>query len=177
MTEGNNDFELVLGTLKTGLSLEARGIKFYGDAAQKITDPKGRQTLRYLVHEEEDHLAFLNNIRRAYLDKNKASLKKTLEDHSRGKKEQVFPELEEFISDVKDTKGDKKILEEAMEIEKRTVKLYENVLDNAMDDEAKKVFEVLVEEEKGHLELVSEMHDYMVLHGVWSGLDDYFANE
>ncbi len=85
--------------------------------------------------------------------------------------------MEEFISEIKDSQGDRKILEKAEEIEKRSIKFYTDTAKKVNTTSYKEVFNVLIKEEKGHLELVRQMADYMVVHGVWSGLENYFANE
>jgi hypothetical protein len=88
----------------------------------------------------------------------------------------VFPKLEEFIHEISESKGDKKILEEAETIEKRSNEFYKKSVRGILNKNYQNIFDILIEEEEGHLNLIMQMSDYMTLHGVWSGLEEYFVN-
>lgn len=144
----------VLDALKVGIKLESYGIKFYTSTSKNVKDPKDS------------------------FEKKDASVKDIIKAHLESKKgPKIFPEMEEYLGEVKESRGDKKILKEAEEIEKRFIEFYKNSAKSITNQDYKEVFNILVREEEGHLKLIELMTDYMTLHGVWSGLEDYFANE
>ncbi|GBE18963.1 hypothetical protein BMS3Abin16_01575 [archaeon BMS3Abin16] len=85
--------------------------------------------------------------------------------------------MEDFSEKIAESKGDEKILEEAEDIEKRSIEFYTSAMADVKDPAHSDIFNILIREENGHLQLVHQMRDYMILHGVWSRLEDYFANE
>jgi len=177
MTAKKHEHSGVLEVLKKGIELESYGIKFYSKSSETVSDPKGKQTLNFLAHEEREHLNFIQELQKIFEDGGASGLEKTVSSHLERIHEKVFPELGEYLKDVKKSSGDKQILEEALEIEKKSVALYKSQIEASKNENVKKIFEILVKEEQGHLTLVEQMQDYMVLNGVWTGLDEYFANE
>jgi rubrerythrin len=177
MTTHSVEVEKVLAILKKGIELESFGIKFFTRAAGEVTDPKGRQTLKYLVNEERDHLKFIKDLEVSFKNKEGQKTKSIIKTWTSESRERVFPAIGKYLEAVKAGTGDKKILEEAEEIEKRSIKLYKGALAEIESEDSREIFNILIKEEEGHLALVQQMNDYMSLHGVWSGLDDYFANE
>lgn len=167
----------VLNALKTGIEIEAHGIKFYRGASKEVKDPKGIQTLRFLANEERNHLRFIKDLKDSF-EKKDASVKDIIKAHLDLKKgPRIFPEMDEYLEEIRESKEDEKILEEAAEIEKRSIEFYSDSAKSVTNGDYKEIFNVLVGEEEGHLKLIELMTDYMTLHGVWTGLEDYFANE
>ena len=178
MTNLGEDMEKILAVFKKGIELESFGIKFYREAADEVTDPKGRQTLQFLANEERDHWSFIVDLKHSFESGNKSSAKKIINKRSETKAHStVFPKMEDFSEKIAESKGDEKILEEAEDIEKRSIEFYTSAMADVKDLDYRDIFNILIREENGHLQLVQQMRDYMTLHGVWSGLEDYFANE
>jgi rubrerythrin len=177
MTKEIDEAARVLEALNIGLEIEAYGFKFYSKAAQDVKDPKGRQTLRFLADEEKDHLKFIRELKESLTKKDDSVLKGIVKEHLSKQGSKVFPELEEYMEEIREARGDKLILGEAEEIEKRSVKFYNDSAKGIENKDYQDIFRVLIKEEEGHLKLVEQMADYMTLHGVWSGLENYFANE
>ncbi len=177
MTTRGEEAEKVLAVLKKGSELESFGIKFYSEAAGEVTDPKGRQTLKYLANEEREHLKFIKQLRTSFENRGDEKVNSIIKVWAEKPHQKVFPDIEEYLEDVKAVSGDQKILEEAEEIEKRSIEFYTSAMDGVKDESHKDRFNILIKEEVGHLALVQQMRNYMTLHGVWSGLEDYFANE
>ncbi len=177
MTNHGEDVEKVLTALKKGIELESFGIKFYTKAARDVTDPRGRQTLKFLAKEEREHLKFIKDIETSFENREEEKAHTTIKTWKEKSHHRVFPEIEAYLEEVQKSRGDKKILEAAEEIETRSITFYKGALDEVENKDFKDIFNILIKEEVGHLELVQQMNDYMTLHGVWSGLEDYFANE
>ncbi len=177
MTKGEEEVEKVLAVLKKGIALESFGIKFYTESAGEVNDPRGKQTLKFLANEERDHLKFIKDLKASFENREEEKANTTLKTWKEKRHHRVFPEIEEYLEEVRESRGDKKILEEAEEIEMRSIELYKGALDGIENKDFKNIYNSLIKEEEGHLALVQQMNDYMTLHGVWSGLEDFFANE
>jgi rubrerythrin len=168
----------VIGALKKGSELESYGLKFYTVASNEVSDPRGRQTLMYLAKEEKEHLKFINDLRKTF----ESDHEELIGDIVKSKSEsiglpKVFPEKEEYLSEVKEGRGDRDILEEAALIEKRSMQFYADSAKGIKNSDYREIFNILLKEEEGHLQLIEQMSEYMVLHGVWSGVENYFVNE
>ncbi|RMF90606.1 MAG: hypothetical protein D6733_03330 [Methanobacteriota archaeon] len=177
MAVKEREAEAVQEALEAGLELESRGIGFYSRAAQEVRDPKGRQTLLFLAEEEREHREFIRELLESLKERDDSLLKGAVQKQRARKDTRVFPELEEYVEEIRDSRGDRKILDEAAEIEKRSIEFYREAGKDIENRDYQEIFRILIKEEEGHLALVRQMADYMVLHGVWSGLEDYFANE
>ena len=177
MNGGALEEQQVLEALNSGLEIESAGLKFYSNASEEVSDPRGRQTLRYLADEEKKHLKFIKELKSSFEKNKEPGVKGIVKAHKTAQESKVFPKLEKFIGKIKSATGDKRILEEAEGVEKRSIAFYKDMAKEIKNRDYKEVFNILIREEEGHLMLVRQMADYMVLHGVWSGLEDYFANE
>lgn len=177
MKGGALEAQRVLEALNSGLELESAGLKFYSKALEEVSDPRGRQTLRYLADEEKEHLKFIKTLKSSCEKNKEPGVKGIVKARKIAQESKVFPQLEKFVEAVKSERGDKRILEEAEGIEKRSITFYKDMAKEIKNKDYKEVFNLLIREEESHLMLVRQMADYMVLHGVWAGLEDYFANE
>jgi len=78
---------------------------------------------------------------------------------------------------VKAVQGDKRILDEAKEVERKSIKFYQDAGTRVKDAEYKKIFELLVDEEKKHLKWLEFLSDYMNVQEYWLGTESYFSLE
>ncbi len=146
--------------LRAGIDIETEGVKFYLEAAKKTKNSEGRRTLNFLAKEEKRHLKFLREL----LDSK--NLLEIVEKYSAAKPK-IFP-------DKKASMEDRQILSDAMEVEKKSISFYQEC---AEKKEYKRIFDVLISEEKKHLEWLKFMQEALELHGYWSGLQERFGLE
>lgn len=163
-----NDF--LLESLEKGRGIESLGIKFYTDAANSIEDSKGKNTLLFLAGEEKRHLKFIQEL----IDS--VSKGADISPIIQKKIPKAFPQKEEFKERIAMGEGDKKILEEAIKVEERSIEFYADCLSKVGGAE-KDIFKTLVEEEEKHKAWLDFMKEGMDVHGYWYGLEDYFALE
>lgn len=160
--------DFLLKSLKKGKEIESAGMKFYNDVANSIIDPKGKSTLLFLAREEGRHMKFMQEL----ID----SITKG-EDISKMVSEispVIFPQKEEFEKGIAASKSDKKIIEEAIGVEERSIEFYSYCLGKTHKAE-KSIFRTLVKEEKKHKAWLDFMKEGMEVHGYWYGIEDYFA--
>jgi rubrerythrin len=160
--------DALLECLEKGKEIEAFGIKFYNEAANSIEDPKGKSTLQFLAREEHHHLGFIQEL----ID----SIKKGsgISPVIQKKIPKIFPEKREFKEQVASGEGDKKILDEAMKVEDRSIEFYSNC-QSRVEGEEKGIFQTLVKEEEKHKAWLDYMKDGMEVHGYWYDLGERFA--
>jgi len=158
--------------LKTGITIEEDGIKFYSNAAEKTQDPAGKRTLEFLAKEEKRHKEFLESLLKSVEDKENPE--KIIEKHIG--KPKIFPKEEEFSEKIKAGRQDKEILEEAKKVEERSINYYAG-LSNKVGEKEKKIFEILVGEERKHKEWIEYMEEALEIHGYWQGVEKYFELE
>lgn len=158
----------LLECLEKGKEIEQEGIKFYTDAADSIEDPKGKSTLKFLAKEEGRHLEYINELIDSISDGGDISqiIQKKIPE--------IFPKKEDFREQISVDKGDKKILEEAMKVEERSIEFYTECRGRVNSSE-KEIFEILIKEEEKHKAWLDYMKDGMDVHGHWYDLGEYFS--
>ncbi len=170
--------KILTESIKEGVAIEREGEKFYTEAAKKIEDGQGKDTLGFLAKEEEGHVRFLEKLLDTMVPGMDGDLSKIVagyEGHLT--RSRVFPEKEEYLTKIQVKKGDKEILKEARKIEERSIAFYQGAIDAVSDDGHKSVFRLLRDWEKKHLDWIEFMDESMELYGYWTGLQGYFANE
>lgn len=164
---------LVQQRLEEGMEIEKEGMKFYNDAVKKIKDPEGIRFLTHLSEEEGLHYKFIKELKDSVEGKKDHKVKGIISDFKGHKK--IFPEKKEFEKEISTGDADKKILEEALKIEERSIKFYQGGLEKVSKDEYKKIFEVLIREEKSHKDWVEFLKDGLTIDGYWMDIEENFA--
>lgn len=160
--------DFLIESLEKGKEIESQGIKFYTDAANSIEDPNGKSTLSFLASEEERHLGFIRKLI------NSVSKGADISQMIQKNGPVIFPQKEEFQKRIAAGDGDKRVLEEAIFVEERSIEFYSDCLSGTSGAE-RSIFKALVEEEKRHRAWLDFMKEGMDVHGYWYGLEDYFA--
>jgi rubrerythrin len=147
--------EEILNGLKTAMEAELTGYNFYRNAAQNVSDPKGKETLYQMAEEEVNHFNYLRHqyqsvIERGKYDFSKAFIKKDPEDV-------VNPIFSDAIKErIKDCHYEMSVLSIGMKLELEAFQYYHSCAQKALTEEARKFFEELVVWEKGHYRSFAE---------------------
>jgi len=147
------NFKSVDEILEFAIDREKEAVKFYASFAQEAPSEALKQTFIDFSKEEEKHVTLLSNI-----SGNKAKI-----DSYEFKK---IPDLKisDYIVDTKYEKGMPmpEVLKLAMKREEKSVQLYQDLGNQTDNVEAKKLFQILVQEESKHkLGLESMYDDYL----------------
>jgi len=150
-----------LMALKTAIQLELDGEQFYTKAAQKTDHPYGKQLFERLAGEEKVHLRKIQEIYSS-LDKQQ----KWPEDLGLTRMDStiqtIFKEAGiELNKKVKPSSDDLEALKIAMDMEEKSINLYDNLSKKADDPFEKRFFLMLSYEERGHYLALLDSHDYM----------------
>jgi rubrerythrin len=136
-----------LQAYKIAIKLEEGGIAFYRDLGRQLKDEEARREIGFMIRQEEDHLKTF----KAMLAEAKSSLDDAFEeddivDHL---KTHIFDaSVEKDVADRADHRHT--TLEEALNMERRSVVFYQGCLDQTTDTAARKAFSRIIEEEKAH---------------------------
>ncbi|HKL81191.1 MAG TPA: ferritin family protein [Desulfobacter sp.] len=147
------NFKSVDEILEFAIDREKEAVKFYASFAQEAPSEALKQTFIDFSKEEEKHVALLSDI-----SGNKAKI-----DSYEFKR---IPDLKisDYMLEIEYKKGMPmpEVLKLAMKREEKSVQLYQDLGNQTDNAEAKKLFEILVQEESKHkLGLESMYDDYL----------------
>lgn len=133
---------------KIAIHMENEGIEFYYDLLNKVRDKEVSREIDFLIKEEESHLSTFEGL----LNKEKTAVGDEFEE------DDIVNYMNTHVFDVSFEKEKAKniehrhtALEEAMNMERRSIVFYEGCLQNSKDAIAKEAFAKILEEEKKHL--------------------------
>ena len=142
--------------LDTALEFEKKGFKIYIDAAKNTENDIVRKTFEYLAGEENNHIEDI-----------KEYIEKTSPDFElRGDKlPEVKKRFNKIIGGLEKTTelsdDDIEAHEAGMRFEKEAYVFYKDQLEKTDDEDAKKFFKFLMEQEEAHYELIEKTYDYI----------------
>jgi rubrerythrin len=174
MSTGNN---AALAALNQAIELEVKGQRFYLEAAERTTNPKGAEMFRSLADDEVIHERILRRQLDALtqgegwvpvlsmvegLPEDVAEVKADLTTP-------LFPEGEEaFQKVVQPDASDMDALLFALQIENESFDLYRKMAEKTNDPNGKRMFEHLAEAERGHFELLMLNYEHLSTTGSWA---------
>ncbi len=154
--------------LELALERERGANKFYRQAAEKIEDPNGQRTFRWLAKEELRHVAKLRQQLKSVLDGGKwLEWKRATTPIAKSE----LPLVSEATGVVKADTHERDVLRQAIQAEKEAISFYKSAGDSTPDLHGKAMFQDLAKEEEGHqslleeeLKWIIESHKYFTLH-------------
>ena len=171
------DYNL-LDALKTGIDLEKESIDLYSDAQKKIKEKDGKEMLEFLLREEKKHLELLTNEAKSLEESGKLSLDGLSRiSLFKLKKKEVLPNKNEFNKKNYESRTEFQILQKGIEIEQKGIKFFNGLIEKTKDEETKKFFERLRQEEVKHLRLLNMEMDSIAHMGEWAYLQECITEE
>ena len=144
---------------KISVKIELDGIDFYKKLAAKAVSKQSKETLNFLVNEEERHLKFFQN----YLQAIRADKGDSFEE------DDLFRTMDYTIFRAKSTKelksivGDsKKALELGLAIEDKSIKFYSSCKDFVGSQASKQEISKIISEEEKHKQLLQDLLTHSV---------------
>lgn len=139
-----------MNTLEFAIQMEIDGRKYYLEQAKKNQDNDLSKIFNLLADSEKEHEELL----RKRLKNEEYTLK---EDGSISKIKSVFHGLKDYeASDIRNT-TQLDVYRLAVDIEEKSIELYQGMLKTADNDKDKELFEFLLKEENQHLALFDEL--------------------
>lgn len=139
-----------MNKLEFAINMEMEGRQYYLDQAKKNQDNPLNKIFIILADSEKEHEELL----RRRLNKEEYTLK---EDDSAKDLKTIFHGLKDYeASDIRNT-TQLDVYRLAVDIEEKSIELYQSMLEEADNDKDKQLFEFLLKEEKQHLLLFDEL--------------------
>ena len=141
--------------LKFAMQMETDGRKFYLDAAAKASNHELKEILETLAEEEERHYRIFKSLDEGHTVEAEAELDKAA--GTARKTRNVFQQLVENGQET--LPGDEAIdiWNEAREIEVKSEKMYRQEADKESDEQRKKLWNKIADEEANHVILADNM--------------------
>ena len=162
--------------IKTALDYETRIRDIYREAAEKISDPRGKKILQLLGDDEQQHVEYLLDRLDLWGKTGKLSDKKL--ESSIPSIETIQNEVEKIKSHVsqENRRGEIEILSRALKAEVETSNFYERMV-NELSDEGQRMFARFLEIEKNHIDAVQFELDYITKTGYWFDFKEFDMEE
>ena len=139
---------------KIAVKMERDDIVFYQGLLETIKDQEAKRELGFLIKEEEDHLATFQTL----LSKEREEAGDAFEE------DDVVDYIKSRVSDASLKKAKLSemehrhtALEEAMNMERRSIVFYEACVNESKDERSKLAFSAIIEEEKKHLSKFAQL--------------------
>jgi len=140
--------ELIEG-IRVAMMAERTGHDFYRMAAEHTRDPSGKQTFTQLAEDEQKHFEYLSRHYQSLVEKGELAKGVTLgQAHELANDHPIFSA--DFKSRLKGAHFEMSALAIAVQLELNGINHYKAQAEKAKTPEARKLFEELVDWEKGH---------------------------
>ena len=162
--------------IKTALDYETRIRDIYREAAEKISDPRGKKILQLLGDDEQSHIEYLLDRLELWGKTGELSDKKL--ESSIPSIETIQKEVEKIKSHVsqENRRGEIEILSKALKAEVETSNFYERMV-NELSDEGQRMFARFLEIEENHIAAVQFELDYITKTGYWFDFKEFDMEE
>ena len=162
--------------LKTAVEMELQGMDFYGRAASKMRNLRGKEMFLSLVNQERVHAEILQDqVDRLSKDKVWLPLKR-LKNEASGYPTSVFQDKDIKKIVIGPDAGELDVIKLGMEVEKKSVEFYRSAGIGIRSKNAQDIFNWLVAQETGHLTILQAEYDYRTKSGFYMG-DPEFSLE
>jgi len=163
-----------LKALEIAIKLEEDGKKFYFDAREKATSTFAKEMFVSLAKDEDVHLKKVKAVYQTLKEgKEWPKIVTSIGDFVKIKA--VFPrDAKDLRITEKDISGSIKVLELGIEMEEKSIDLYNNLADNASDPFEVRFFFALAHEERGHYLSLWDYREYLKDPAGWFGMKEGF---
>ncbi len=163
---------IALQALRQALRLEQDGYKFYTEAAERTTDPHGREMFLSLADDEKLHLRIVQDQYEALsAGRGWSSFSEALELKPVDVDKPLFPPEKEAIEKaIAPDAGDTEALLLAIQKENESYELYRKAATETDDPIGKDMYQRLASYEHVHFDILMLNYEHLVSTGSWRGL-------
>jgi len=166
MSTGNH---AAMSALQQAIDLEVKGQRFYLEAAECTTNPRGAEMYRSLADDEVIHERILRRQLDALtrgegwvLPTDVAEVKVNLADL-------IFPQSEKVCGEaVRPDDNELDALLFALQIENKSFELYREMIEKTADPNGRRMYEYLANAERGHFERLMLNYEHLSTTGSWA---------
>lgn len=139
-----------MNILAVAIAMEVDLEQYYLKQAEENKDNSLNQLFIMLAKDEREHANLLRS--RAEELNYELEASETLVESKK-----TFKEMEDFEVDIKDLPSQLDSFRLALEMEKKSIAAYEKMLADTEDEKAKELFEFLIDQEKGHYQIIEQL--------------------
>lgn len=150
--------ERLKGLIELAIQMEKDGINFYEGLSTKVPYESARKMILSFADDERRHLRILNDI---FSNITSIDIEKYLaENPPREKVKTVFDDVQGGI-EVTALQDELSALKVAMDMEEKSYKLYDEALSIETDENLKKLWKRLADEERRHYDIFWNTYDFI----------------
>jgi rubrerythrin len=166
MSRRNN---AALAALNQAIELEIEGQRFYLEAAECTSNPKGAEMFRSLADDEVIHERILRRQLDA-LNKGEGWVSpEGVAEVTADLTALIFPESEKVCEEaLRPDESDLDALLFALQIENKSFNLYREMAEKTKDPNGKRMYEYLANAERGHFEQLMLNYEHLSTTGNWA---------
>lgn len=152
-----------LSALAAAWRIENYGIELYTAMSERVRDKEGRSILQSLAQDEAQHRAWLER------EADRIFPGRRIKDIEPDPAHGITPAKVFALPEDMTSQDEIEALEAAIEVEKRSARLYEEVAAAAGDHELRSMMERLARWERGHQRILEDNLHYLRRGGSWYG--------
>lgn len=150
--------------IEQAIQMEKDGISFYENLSTKITYESAKKMILSFADDERRHLQILNNI---FSEITSIDIEKYLtENLPKEKIKTVFDDIKDKV-DVRSLSDELSALKLAMDMEEKSYKLYDEALNLETNQNLKKLWKRLADEERRHYDIFWNTYDFIANPEEW----------
>jgi len=157
--------------IKTAIQLEKDGRKFFEQAAEETENELGKKMFRKLADDEIRHLVTFEKMFKTLTDPK--TWGQLLKEGQPRKRMPYFAEKAENRSPAEHGADELSALRQALEVERKAIDFFRGVAGGTEDPEAKRIFELIAEEEVSHYDLIQAQIDSVTNSGFWFDVGEF----
>lgn len=157
--------EQVKDLIKTAIQMEKDGYEFYTKAAAQTTSDMGSKLFSSIAQDEQVHLrTFQKMFEEEMAVEEYKAVEKTATKYT---ELPVFPKDLQQVEGANPDTNETDALTIAMDAEKTAIDFYQGIKDGLTDEEAKKIVNMIIDQERNHYLLLSEELGHLNSTGYW----------
>ncbi len=148
-------------SIEIALKMETDAVKFYAEAAEKVSHPVGKKMFLTIAEDEKNHIKMIEEVLKGLeLTIREANPIKTVKT--------IFEEMkDQMMERIKAQTDDLEAFRIAMHMEKEGIEFYKKIKQEVNTEKEKKLLERLIYEEEQHHKIFSETYNFLSDTGNW----------
>ena len=157
--------------IKIAIQLEKDGRAFFQKAAQETENELGKKMFRKLAADELRHLQTFTKMFQTLTDPE--TWRELLREESPRGRMPFFNEKARVRNATERGAGEVGALRQGMEVERKAIDFFRKTAQDSADPEAKRIFNLIAEEEVTHYDLIQAQIDSVTHSGFWLDVAEF----
>jgi rubrerythrin len=159
--------------MKTAIEMEKSGHRFFTEASNNVRHEVGRKLFSRLAAEEIDHMRTFEKIFNEVTGG--SDWKEAIRAIQPSKRVPYFDEARKQLK-AEDLSVELDYLKKALDLERDAMKFFERAIAEAENEDARQIFQRILDEEKGHYDLIQAEMDSINNSGFWFDVQEFYMD-